>query len=343
MAVEKADPLIPLRKDIDQVDQQLLTLLNKRFDIALQIGELKRAAGQTQYYRPEREKQLLSRLMALNKGPLTDEGLLSIYQAILSFSRQLQHPLTVAVLGPEHTYSHLAALSQFGEKVTCSFTSSVTAIFDHLNQHPTHLGILPIRNSTTGLIQTHLDQLLKSQFAICAEIKSPISHCLLMKNTTQTIERIYAHQQSLLQCQRYLKQHYPNAQAIAVNSNTLAAQKAQSDVNAAAIASEISAETYGLRLVDRHIQDDPNNHTTFWVVGQQAGGKSGHDKTILLIDAKDKPGILNELLKRFSDHHINRLESSQITHPNWQCRFYVEVIAHRNDASFKAVLNALPG
>lgn len=337
------DQLAASRQQIDAIDHQLLSLLNQRAELALNIGSIKQKAGEVNYYHPHREQQLLNQLQHANTGPLTQEDVLSIFKPILAACRSLQQPVSVALLGPENTYSHLAACQHFGEKSLFYFQPDIQSVLSHLEKAPTHYGILPIYNSTTGLIENHLNQLLKTSLSICGEIKLPIQHCLLCKHKDAQPEVIYAHQQSLLQCQHRLAKHYPHSRYISVASNALAAKHAADDPQAAAIASQSCAKQYGLNVIAHDMADDPNNQTTFWVVSQQPTQMTGSDKTVLLVYCQDQSGNLSALLAPFAKHQLNlsHLSSQAITHPNWQYRFYIEVMAHQQDPAMRQAIQAL--
>ena len=337
------DKLAKYREQIDALDHQLLALLNQRADVALNIGQIKRQAGEVNYYHPHREQQLLNKLQQANTGPLKKEDILSIFKPVLAACRGLQQPVSVALLGPENTYSHLAACGHFGDQSLFYFQPDILSVLSHLEKSPTHYGILPIYNSTTGLIEPHLNQLLKTPLSICGEIKLPIQHCLLAKQQNSLPQVIYAHQQSLLQCEHELAKHYPNSRYISVASNALAAQYATDDPQVAAIASENCASHYGLQVIARDINDDPNNQTTFWVISQQPTQMTDSDKTVLLVYCQDQSGNLSALLKSFAENNLNlsHLSSQAIAHPNWQYRFYIEVMAHQQAPAMKQALQAL--
>jgi chorismate mutase/prephenate dehydratase len=337
--------LSEIRKQIDALDLQVLQCLNDRARLALQVARIKQnTEGDVVYYRPEREAQILRQIQDRNSGPLDDETISQVFRIILTACLALQKKINVAFLGPIGTYSHAAVLKNFGAAVQTTPVASIEEVFNSVARGEVGYGVVPIENSSTGIIKATLDILMRSALTICGEIILPVQHCLLRNVNNKTIiKRIYAHEQAFAQCQIWLAKNYPQAEKIAVISNAAAAEQATQDTEAAAIASEQAADIYGLEVSAEYIADNPQNQTRFLVIGQQKTAPSGLDKTSLLISTPHTPGTLIKLLKAFSDHDVNitLIESRPYQQQSWSYIFFIDIEGHQEDAPVKQALQTL--
>ncbi|MBD3648385.1 MAG: prephenate dehydratase [Pseudomonadales bacterium] len=345
---DEADRLAELRERIDSLDAEILKLLNERARCALEVADVKRAeTGDTApiYYRPEREAQVLRHIMELNEGPLTNEKVAQVYRQIMSACLALEQPLQIAYLGPEGTFTHLAALKQFGHAVIGLPMVTVDDVFREVATETCNYGVVPVENSTEGVISHTLDNFLDSTLRICGEVQLRVHHHLMVGEGTDEadIARIYSHQQTFAQCRRWLDGHFPRVPRIAVTSNAEAAKRATDEKGAAAIAGEIAAETYGLRILARKIEDESDNTTRFIVVGREDVGPSGNDKTSIMISTQNQPGALYRLLEPFHRHEISL--TSIITRPSktgtWSYVFFIDFEGHFEDEQVKRVMQEI--
>jgi chorismate mutase/prephenate dehydratase len=330
-----------LRAKIDALDERLVKLLSARARLAQSVGKLKMGAA---VYRPEREAQVLRRLKTLNGGPLPDRALQRIYIEIMSACRALEDGMTVAFLGPEGTYSQEAAVKHFGGATPLIACSSIDEVFRRVEEGATGYAVVPVENSSEGAIGRTLDLLLATPARICGEVNLPIRHCLMSKSKSRaSIRKVYSHSQSLGQCQRWLARNLPNAQVIAAVSNAEAARLAARERGAAAIAGKTAAELYGLTLLARNIEDEPNNTTRFLVLGQHDAAPSGRDKTSLILSARNIPGAVHELLTPLAANGVSmtKLESRPARTALWEYLFYVDIEGHELDANVGKALAEL--
>ncbi len=317
--------------------------MSERAGLAQEIGHLKRGDG-AQIYQPVRERAVLDKLIENNPGPLSDEHVQRIFTEIISACRALEHELRVAYLGPEHTYTHQAALGHFGASAAFVPQSSIPAVFQALDNGWAELGVVPVENSTEGSVTTTLDLLIDAPLLIVGEILLPIRHALMsLPGKPAEIRRIYSHQQSLAQCRGYLAANYPHCEQEALSSNAMAAKRAAEEPSSAAIASAEAAAAYGLKVIAEGIQDSAQNTTRFLVLGKHPVPRSGADKTTVLFAVADKVGALNEALGLFSRNGINmsRIESRPMRSRPWEYLFFVDLKGHREDAKLKRALTAL--
>lgn len=339
--------LAEIRKKLDDVDLQIQALLNQRATLALEVAKIKEASDPAPaYYRPEREAQILKTIAERNKGPMDSAIVVDIFRQVLTACLALQQKIKIAFLGPEGTFSHAASLKHFGKKVQTLPATSIQQVFHCVDSQQAHYGVVPIENSTTGVINTTLDALTTSPLYICGEIILPIHHYFLRrKNNKNPIKRIYSHEQSFAQCQNWLNNNFNDAEKIPVGSNATAAAMAQQDVESAAIAGAYAAEVFDLEKVQPLIEDNPHNQTRFLVIGRQKTLPSGQDKTSLLISTPHIPGALIELLKPFSDNGVNitLIESRPYQHHNWSYLFFVDIEGHQDDKPVQDALKILSG
>ena len=336
-----AESIESLRGRIDAVDDRILALVNERAGLAARIGELKGGAA---VYRPEREAQVLRRLRTANTGPLPGEAVDRLFTEVISACRAVEDALSVAYLGPRGTFSEEAAGKRFGSSVRGVPSASIDEVFRLVEARQVGHGVVPVENSTEGAVGRTLDLLLGTAARICGEVALPVHQCLMSKDAdAQSIVRVYAHSQSLSQCQIWLDQHLPKAERVAVVSNAEAARVAAQEAHAGALGSRAAAPLYGLNLLARNIEDHPNNTTRFVVLGHEAVPPSGHDKTSLVMAAANKPGAMHALLGPFAQHGVSmtRLESRPSKTGIWEYVFFVDIEGHESDARVSAALQEL--
>ena len=332
-----------LRAQIDAINVKLVRLLNQRAKLAQEIGYLKTASGAL-IYQPGRERLVLERVAAANQGPLTDEHLRRVFVEIISACTALEHPLRVAFLGPEHTYSHEAARTRFGSSAEFAAQPSIAAVFAALETARADFGVVPVENSTEGSVTLTLDLLIDTALVIIGEVLLPIRHMLMTREeSAESIRVLYSHQQSLGQCRNYLAANFPHCRLEAVASNAAAAERAAGEPGAAAIASAAAASAYGLRVIARNIQDSAQNTTRFLVIGRHPAARSGADKTTALFAVRDEVGALNQALNVFARNRINisKIESRPLRSRPWEYLFFVDLHGHRDDPALKRALAAL--
>jgi chorismate mutase/prephenate dehydratase len=340
----RLDSLDAVRERIDAIDHDLTRLLNERAACALKVGEIKQAdpSGEAPvYYRPEREAQILKRIKAENQGPLTDDDLARLFREVLSCCLNLEQPLTIAYLGPAGTYTETAAIKQFGHFARTRSMASIDEVFREVESEGVHYGVVPVENSTEGMVNHTLDCFMESSLNICAEVELPIHHALLVSSTEgPEIDEIVSHSQSLAQCRSWLDAHYPGVPRTPVNSNAEAARLVADHPGKAAIAGEVAAERYGLRIVASNIEDHAGNKTRFLVIGKQKVGPSGHDKTSLLVSTRNEPGALYQVLGPFHNHGISlsRIETRPAKSGSWSYVFFIDFDGHQSDPAIQAVL-----
>lgn len=335
------------RAQIDAIDEQLLQLISQRAQLAHTIGSLKNGGP---IYRPEREAQVLRRLVELNPGTLPDESVTAIFRTIMSHCRALEKELSVAFLGPLGTYSEEAATKQFGGLSSPVQCTTIDEVFRKVATGKVDYGVVPVENSTEGAIGRTLDLLLDTKLHICGEIDLPVHHNLLSLQTElKEIRRVYSHAQSLAQCHEWLAKNLPGVECIAVASNAEAARMAASAIGAhpnrgvAAIASRRAAELFNLNLLEQNIEDDPRNTTRFLVLSGHDVAPSGRDKTSLAMSAKNAPGTMLQLLEPLAAHGVSmtKLESRPSQLGMWEYVFFVDIEGHRKDPQVAQALAEL--
>ena len=339
-----------IRERIDQVDSALHALINERAQLAQQVGLSKHAAGHTvDFYRPEREAQVLRRALERNRkgrGPLRDEEIVRLFREIMSACLAQQNALKVGFLGPEGTFTQQAVLKHFGHSVRALPLSSVEEVFHEVESGAADFGVVPIENSTEGTVNNTLDMFLTSPLRICSEVELRIHQNLMgtMKSLA-TIKRVCGHPQSLAQCRGWLQENLPTADRVPVGSNAEGARRARDEDGTAAIASAAAAEVYGLNLLVPQIEDRPDNTTRFLVIGRKSAAPSADDKTTLMISAShtDAPGALFRLLEPFAKAGISltRIESRPSHRRKWDYVFFVDLDGHAEQEPLAAALAAL--
>lgn len=344
---KKTADLSGIRARIDAVDRQIQSLISERARYAQQVGVSKgKLASAVDYYRPEREAEVLRAVLERNEGPLRDEEMLRLFREIMSACLAQQEPLKIAYLGPEGTFTQTAVYGHFGHSVRALPFSSIDEVFQEVESGAADFGVVPIENSTEGTVNHTLDMFLTSPLKIGGEVELRIEqHLLGLMPSLQNVERICAHQQSLAQCRGWLREHMPQAELIGVSSNAAGARRARDEKGTAAIGGEIAAEVYDLKVLVNNIEDSADNSTRFLVIGRQLLASSGNDKTTILVSTSGTggAGVLHTLLQPFSTHGINmtRIESRPSRKKNWDYVFFIDLEGHAEDAALKAALTEL--
>lgn len=337
-----ADDIEKLRRDIDRIDEELAELIEKRAAHAKRIGDLKAGAPA---YRPERESQILAKVMK-KAQVLAPDRMSAVFREIISACRGLEAAIRVSYLGPEGTFSEQAVRKHFGGAVEALPVASVDEAFRRCESGAAQFTVVPAENSTEGVIGRTLDLLVTTPLRICAEIELRVQQNLLSKSDgLRSIRKIYSHSQSLAQCNGWLAQNLPNVERVPVASNAEAAQRAAAEEGAAAIAGQAAAERYGLQVLSRAIEDDPNNTTRFLVLGNVDPGPSGRDRTSIVMSAENKPGAVHALLTPFAVHGVSmsRIESrpARARSALWEYLFFIDLEGHQSDERVAAALAAL--
>ena len=331
-----------LRKTIDRIDQKVVELLNMRAKKILEIGKLKNKL-KTSIYAPAREQEILNRIDQLNKGPLSKVSLAAIYREIMSVSLSLEKPLIIAYLGPEATFTHLAALKKFGTSVSYLSCKNISDVFSEVEKDSADYGVIPIENSIEGAVSHTLDMLVDSDLKICSQIMLDVAHNLLAKCKRTEIKKIYSKDQVFGQCRIWLESNLPKADLIEISSTTQAAQVAAKEKYAACIASLWAAKTYKLNVIAKEIEDSPHNITRFLVIGKFDTEQTGFDKTSIVFSIKDRVGALHAMLLPFKKYNINltKIESRPSKKRAWDYYFFVDMLGHSKEKNIKKALEEL--
>jgi chorismate mutase/prephenate dehydratase len=338
-----ATTLPELRQAIDALDDELLRLLNERARHVQEVGKIKAQLNKP-FYVPERERQILERLQAMNAGPFPTEALRSVFSEIISACLSLEHPLRVAFLGPEATFTHMAARSRFGLSARYVPAATVAGVFTEVEKGLADLGVVPIENSTEGVVNSTLDVLIDSDLCITAEIATQVSQCLLTRSgTLEGLQKVYSHPQALGQCRQWLSANLPSVAQIEVASTALAARLTRDDPVAAAVASELAGQLYDLKVAKRKIEDEVRNVTRFLVIGREPAPATGRDKTSILFSLKDAAGVLFKVLQPLSEAGVNlsRIESRPSRKKLWDYVFFIDIDGHTSEAPVQQALGAL--
>jgi chorismate mutase / prephenate dehydratase len=332
------------RKAIDKLDGQLVRLLNERTRHVLSIGEIKRKAGE-EIYAPHRERAVLDRITALNRGPITARQLRAIYREIMSSALALEKAMSIAYLGPEATFTHQAAIRRFGSSLNYSPQKTVADVFTEVSKGRADYGVVPVENSTEGVVTHTLDMFVDSELKIVSQIVLPVQQCLLSKSPRGGIIRLYAHPQSLAQCRGWIQANLPRVEIVETSSNARSAELAAKERKTAALAGTIAAEKYGLRILEKDIQDHPANATRFLVLGRQCSPPTGRDRTSLMISVADKVGALYQALAAFRRYRINltRIESRPSKRKAWEYFFFIDCDGHALDKKVARAIQHLGG
>ena len=335
-----------IRNDIDSVDQQIQELLNRRATLAEAVAKAKFAAEDNPlFYRPEREAQVLRKVMERNQGPLSDATMARLFREIMSACLALEAPQSIAFLGPEGTYTHSAVLKHFGKDAVVRPLPTIDEVFREVEAGSAHYGVVPVENSSEGIVNHTLDCFKASTLNVIGEVELRIHHQFLVSENTRkdSIKQIYAHQQTLAQCRKWLDAHYPGVERVALNSNAEAARRIRNEWHSAAIASDIAASMYNLEILYSNIEDNPENTTRFLVIGREKIPQSGNDKTSLLISAHDRAGALLEILAPFAKHQISltSIETRPALPEKWAYVFFIDLEGHIDQDNVAAALNEI--
>jgi chorismate mutase/prephenate dehydratase len=332
-----------LRNHIDKLDLQTLKLINERASLAAEIGRIKNDHG-AEVFSPGREEEVLKNVIAANKGPLDETTVRAIFREIMSGSRALQKIVKVAYLGPEYSYSHLAAVERFGQAVEYMRVGSIASVFEAVNRSHADFGVVPLENTTEGGVSDTLDMFMRlPMMHICAEVRLKIHHNLLANTEQEMIRRVYSKPQALSQCRNWLSKNLPHADLKDVSSTAVAAQLASQEPGAAAVASRQAAVKYGLRILFANIEDYSHNETRFAVISQQEAEKTGHDKTALMFKVAHHPGSLVDALEVFKANKLNLtwIESFPAKTGKHEYIFFVDFDGHVDDPKVKRAVGSL--
>jgi chorismate mutase/prephenate dehydratase len=333
---DEKQQLTLIRDEIDAIDAQIQTLISQRAVCAQKVADIKTQGGKVEaiFYRPEREAQVLRAVKERNQSPLSDNDMARLFREIMSACLALEQPLKVAYLGPEGSYTHAATLKQFGSFVQPCPVSTIEDVFLAVETGASNYGIVPVENSTEGVVNATQNCLIEMQSFVTGEVDLAIHHCLLSKSSDLgCVKKVVAHAQALGQCRQWLKNNLPGVELEAVDSNALAAKMAQTDETLAAIASEQAAVLYQLRILKTHIEDSRDNTTKFWVIGNEIPSPSGHDKTAMVLSIQNKAGALFDGLESFARRSISmtRIVSRPSTDKKWDYVFFIDIKGHQAD------------
>ncbi len=331
-----------LRRQIDGVDKKITKLLNVRAKASLEIGKLKKKSGRS-IYSPDREIEVLKKIASLSRGPLKLDSLETIYREIMSASLALEKPLVIAYLGPQATFTNLAALKKFGSQVKYMACNSISDVFLEVEKENADYGVVPIENSVEGAVSYTLDMFVDSDLKICSQVMLDVAHNLLAKCQKDSIRRVYSNPQVFGQCRIWLQGNLPGREEIEVSSTTRAAQIASKEKSSACIASLLAAKVYKLKVLARNIEDSPHNITRFLVIGKSDVAATSHDKTSIMFSIKDKVGALHDMLMSFKKYRINltKIESRPSKRKAWDYYFFLDLEGHRDNPRVKKAIQEL--
>ncbi|WP_101756867.1 prephenate dehydratase [Oceanicoccus sp. KOV_DT_Chl] len=343
-----------LRQEIDSIDTQIHQLINQRAGCAERVAQTKLKefadngnadVSKVLFYRPEREAQVLQKVIDRNQGPLDGKTVARIFREIMSACLALEKPMEVAYFGPEGTFTQAATIKHFGQAVVSLPQPSIANVFDQVESGQCHYGVVPVENSTEGMVSHTLDNFMDSPLKICGEVELRIQLHLLANATasSDTITSICAHQQALAQARNWLENNWPGIELVAVASNAEAARMARDDSSIAAVAGDIAAEQYGLMKLASSIEDYANNTTRFLIIGQQDTPPSGSDKTSLIVEVSNKPGALLKLLEPFHTAGVSltRIDTRPSRRDTWAYVFFIEFEGHQHDEKVSSILSDL--
>ncbi|MGH7233590.1 MAG: prephenate dehydratase [Nitrospiraceae bacterium] len=335
------------RKEIDRLDDEILRLLNERSKSVIEIGKLKKQSDhEANLHTPRREAEIVDRLMGLNPGPFPNEAIRSVYREIMSASLSLEGPQKVAYLGPRATFTHLACIQKFGNSAQYLPVNSIKDVFNEVERGRAHFGVVPIENSTEGVVNHTLDMFIDSNLLIYGEVLQEVSHHLLSKTgRLEDVTKIYSHPHAIAQCRNWLETNLPHMPVSEVPSTARAAELCADDPSTASIASELAGQLYGLKVLRSRIEDNINNFTRFLVLSQKPPERTGKDKTSVMLSVKDKVGALYDLLRPFASHGINmtKIESRPSRRKAWEYIFFVDVEGHVDEERVNKALEEIKG
>jgi len=332
-----------IRNRIDTIDKQLVEMLNERAECAIEIGKMKNK-GQKSIFAPEREVQVLSGVLRNNKGPLSDKTMSAIFREVISACRALEKPISVAYFGPAGSNTHIASILKFGDSTDFVACNTIPDVFNAVERKEANYGVVPVENSTEGVVNHTLDMFLLSDLRICAEIYAPIQHNLLSCGTDiSQIKRVYSIGQAIAQCRNWLATHLPGVEVIEVSNTAKGAKMCEGYPTSAAIATSLAAKEYNLNILEEGIEDSPHNKTRFLVVGYSKPNPSGKDKTSVVYAVPHKSGALYHSLKVFEDQGINltMIESRPTKLMPWEYIFFIDCQGHEQDEAVQRSLAEL--
>lgn len=330
------------RKAIDELDKKIVELLNERTKHVLEIGHIKIKAGE-EIYAPHRERAVLDRVIKLNNGPITNSSLRAIYREVMSSALSLEKALTIAYLGPEATFTHQAAIRRFGSSLRYAPQKTISDVFTEVSKNRADYGVVPVENSTEGVVTNTLDMFVDSELKIVAQIILPIQHCLVAKGAKSKIKKLYSHPQAFAQCRGWVQNNLAHVEVIEASSTTRAAERASEESDAAAIASSLAAERYDLNIVEQNIQDNSANATRFLVLGRQCSPATGHDRTSLMMSIAHEVGALHKALAPFRKYKLNmtKIESRPSKRKAWEYFFFVDCDGHYTEKKVGGAIKEL--
>lgn len=332
-----------LRKKINKIDEEILNALNRRSRVVLNIASVKKNE-KVRFYSPEREREIIERLISLNKGPFPNDALKSVYRELLSASLSLEKPLKIACLGPLATFTHLAALRHFGSSAHFIPLESIKEVFEAVDKEDAEFGVVPIENSNEGVVSYTLDMFMDYDLKVSAEVMLEVTHNLLSKKGDKSmVRKIYSHPQATAQCRRWLEANMRGVPVIEATSTAKAGELASKEETSASISSELAAKIYDLRFIERHIEDSRHNFTRFLVIAKIFSPKTGRDKTSIMFSVKDRPGALYDILEPFKKAKVNltKIESRPSKRKAWEYIFFVDMEGHIEDKSVSRAINEM--
>lgn len=332
-----------IRGEIDSIDKQLVEMINRRAECAIEIGKMKNK-GSKSIFAPEREVQVLNGVLRNNQGPLSDKAISAVFREVISACRALEKPISVAYFGPAGSHTHMTSILKFGDSTDFIACNTIPDVFNSVERRETNYGVVPVENSTEGVINHTLDMFLLSDLRICAEINAPISHNLLSSGDDMSqVKRVYSIGTAIAQCRNWLATHLPGIEVLEVSSTSKAAKMCEGYPSSAAIASALAAKEYNLNILEEGIEDNPHNKTRFLVVGYSKPQPSGKDKTSLVYAVPHRSGSLYHSLKVFDSHGVNltMIESRPTKQMPWEYIFFVDCQGHEADDSMQATLAEL--
>lgn len=338
-----SEVLAEYRSKIDELDKQILDILNKRAEIAKEVGDLKRKHD-LRVYVPEREAEILENLSKLNRGPFPTDAVKTIFREIISASISLEKRMRVCFLGPKATFTHMACIRQFGESADLVPVINVAEVFESVERKDVEFGVVPIENSTEGIVSNTLDMFVEHNIRIIGEITLEISHALLsVTGEMEHVKRVYSHPHAIAQCRNWLEKHMRDVPVFHVDSTAKAAELAAEDPSSSAIAAEGAGKLYGLKVMKRNIQDNIYNITRFIIIGKMTPEKTGWDKTSIIFSVKDEVGALHKILEPFSRYGINltKIESRPVKKRAWEYLFFLDMEGHITDGNIMSAINEM--
>lgn len=339
-----SDKLLQLRDKIDALDEEIQALITERAKVAEEVAIAKQEVGNTVFYRAEREAQVLRNVMERNNGPLSNEEMARLFREIMSACLALERVMKIAFLGPEGTFTQTAALKHFGHSVQTLPMPTIGDVFREVESGTSSYGVVPVENSTEGVINHTLDEFMSSSLHICGEVDLRIHHNLLGNvENIKDVKKVYSHRQSLAQCRKWLDTNLSNVEQIDVSSNAEAARLASEEEGATAIAGETAAEIYGLKTIEGNIEDEPDNTTRFLIIGKRLVPASGVDKTSMLVSANNKSGSLHAMLEPLAKNNISmtRIESRPSRQGMWNYVFFIDIEGHIDDSNVAKAISEL--